>query len=306
MCVSGFGILYVVIQKGTKKMNKLVTVAAAAACMVATATAGDTRSLKEIADDMSTNLVKVAETNFNAAESALRYGIGRLRDWRRAGNSLGCSAEELAAAIADLDATMATNGWARLGVAHNAPDEADAFPKLDLLALDKSGEAKLRPVLYALSWKYRCCVNNNNNKYSAGELVELLNEYVSLGEYRYCGGVFMTIQRKSALKAAAYVRKQGKVAVGKEGAASVAELMAELVAGFNAPYLKGVNEWLEKVGVTDKRVDVSTLPTEQEAAALRDAILNGDRSVNDADLGILKFCLGVDGYNAFVRSYNGK
>lgn len=289
-------------------MNKLVTmvtVAAAAACMVATAAAGDTRSLKEVADDMSTNLVKVAETNFAAASGGLSYGIGRLREWRRAGNNLGCSAEVMEAAIADLDATMATNGWARLGVAHRAPDAGDVFPKLDLLALEKSGEAELRPVLYALAWKHGVCAANNNN-YSAGELVELLNEYVSLGEYRNCGDIFKTIQRKSALKAAAYVRKQGKVAVGKEGAVSVAELMAELVAGFNAPYFKGVNEWLEKVGVTDKRVDVSTLPAEQEAAAIRDAILNGDRSAKESDLQILKFCLGVEGYNSFVRSYNGK
>ena len=149
---------------------------------------------------------------------------------------------------------------------------------------------------------------------STDELVALLNEAFALAdgktnpEYRYhvVRHISTELQKKTQRKVRAYLRGQGKSFVTKDGVNPCATVMAELVAALNAPRLNGVNEWLEKVGATDGRIDVSKLPTDEEVAQLKEDILNGDKDMNVDYEFILKVCLGVEGYNSFVREFNGE
>lgn len=101
-----------------------------------------------------------------------------------------------------------------------------------------------------------------------------------------------------------HIRAQGKSFVTKNGVNPCESYMTSLTAALNAPRFAGLDEWLKGVGC--KGIDLSRLPTEEYVAQLKTDILNGDKHMTDYNRGILFVCLGVDGYNAFVREYNGE
>ena len=47
------------------------------------------------------------------------------------------------------------------------------------------------------------------------------------------------------------------------------------------------------------------MPSEADVAKLREDVLMGDRDMGNYAKSVLGVCLGVDGYNEFVREYNG-
>lgn len=101
-----------------------------------------------------------------------------------------------------------------------------------------------------------------------------------------------------------HIRAQGKSFVTKDGVNPCESYMTSLTTALNAPRFAGLDEWLKGVGC--KGIDLSRLPTEEYVETLKTDILNGDKHMTDYNRGILLVCLGVDGYNAFVREYNGE
>lgn len=100
-----------------------------------------------------------------------------------------------------------------------------------------------------------------------------------------------------------YIRSQGRSFVAKDGVNPCEEYMSGLTAALNAPRFAGLDAWLKSIG--RKGVDLSKLPTEEYVEKLKRDILDGDKDMNERNTTLLKACLGVDGYNAFVREYNG-
>jgi hypothetical protein len=79
--------------------------------------------------------------------------------------------------------------------------------------------------------------------------------------------------------------------------------MTDLTAALNAPRFAGLDMWLRSVGC--KGVDLSKMPSEEDVAKLREDILYGRKDMTPFNKSILYVCLGVDGYNKFVKEYNG-
>lgn len=101
-----------------------------------------------------------------------------------------------------------------------------------------------------------------------------------------------------------HIRAQGKSFVTKNGVNPCESYMTSLTTALDAPRFAGLDEWLKGVGC--KGIDLSRMPTEEYVETLKTDILNGDKRMDDYNRGILLVCLGVDGYNAFVREYNGE
>lgn len=184
------------------------------------------------------------------------------------------------------------------------------------------------PKLTMAGWKNRgispdasafaaCAVRLNSN----AQPYALLNRGATMDELVNClseicstNSPFMGVTVKTSLCAAIqkagvrlvkrHLRDLGESFVADGGKNPCAPYMEELNAALNAPRFNGLNEWLAKMGV-EARLDASRLPSEAEVNALKDRIYYGECDMNDRRKYILHTCLGVDGYNAFVKQYNG-
>ena len=112
------------------------------------------------------------------------------------------------------------------------------------------------------------------------------------------------IQRGAEKSVKRWLRKQGKSFVTKDGVNPCAEKMTVLNAALNAPRLAGLNEWFADMGL-ECRVDVSGLPAAGAVEEIKEQVLDGDKNLDASTMAMLYICLGVDGYNAFVKEYNG-
>lgn len=109
-----------------------------------------------------------------------------------------------------------------------------------------------------------------------------------------------------------YLRSKGKTFVakktvvdGKEVIENPLELpMKELTDALNAPRYAGLNEWITKYEADWEKIDVSSwLPTPEQMAETMNAILIDETKLDKHALN-LRFHLGVDGFNAFIKEYN--
>ena len=136
------------------------------------------------------------------------------------------------------------------------------------------------------------------------EMVAKRDDYFTAYDIAQLAQVKRCIQKDAEKSVKKWLRRQGKSFVTKDGVNPCAKKMEALNAALNAPRLAGLNEWFADMGL-ECRVDVSTLPTDAEASALKAAVLDGDKDLTGAVKRDLYLCLGVDGYNAFVKEYNG-
>ena len=104
-----------------------------------------------------------------------------------------------------------------------------------------------------------------------------------------------------------HLRSQGKSFITKDGVNPQQQLMDEVSACLNAPKFVGLQAKLAEIGLdipVGSFDDVT--PSAAALAALQDKIYYGDVPFDDHLKGMLLFCLGTDGYNAFVKRYNAE
>ena len=118
------------------------------------------------------------------------------------------------------------------------------------------------------------------------------------------GYVKKSIQRKAEAIIKRGLRKRGRSFVTKDGVNPCEEQMQSLTTALNAPNFDGLNQWLEYMGIA-ARLDTSHFLPESEVSALKDAVMYGDKAMDGRTMSMLLVALGVDGYNAFVKEYNG-
>ena len=168
------------------------------------------------------------------------------------------------------------------------------------------------PKCIACAEKYKCMIDIGafaRRGASIDELIECLDEYIKFPEKCKIDGACFDgakkgIQEVAAISIKRALRKQGKSFVTKDGINPCEVYMEKLNKALNAPRFIGLNEWLEELGYKS-RIDTSKLPSETKIEALKDAIFYGEKTPNNADKTVLSICLGVDGYNEFVKKYNG-
>jgi hypothetical protein len=112
------------------------------------------------------------------------------------------------------------------------------------------------------------------------------------------------IQRAGLKVVKKHLRSQGLSFATVNGVNPCEGPMTELNAALDAPRFAGLNEWLVKMG-QEPTLDTSRWPTSEEVADMRGKVLNADVEMTPRRALILRLCLGVEGYNAFVAEYNG-
>ena len=169
-----------------------------------------------------------------------------------------------------------------------------AFPKS--LAFAKRYNSDLYPIAFV------------NGGATMDEIVECFAETVAACNMPGVGVKYLENAKKAVQMAATkqvkrWLRSQGKSFVSKNGVNPCEEHLSALNAALNAPRLAGLNKWLKDFGCAE--IDLSKLPDAAAVNALKEAVLYGDTKMNPGISATLYVCLGVDGYNAFVREYNG-
>lgn len=215
--------------------------------------------------------------------------------------------KELDSLRLDADAALASKG---IGVEWMA---FKSWPKLSANARKKFGADALYKNSLALCKKYNTDMNLWLFAHSGAtidELVPCINEILTFPE-KYPYTCSMVDYAKRGMQKAAVVgvrkalRKQGKSFVSANGINPCEEYMNRLNVALNAPRFVGLNEWLQELGFAT-RLDGSLLPTKEEVDKLKDAVFYGEQEMTHRNRSILYICLGVEGFNAFAKEYNGE
>lgn len=296
-------------KENTKMMKQLVAVAAialASATFGAPAPSATPPTLDELR--AKANEVRaIAETNAVLAQRLVMGVVNPLNNPKRVGKEV----DELRAAV---DESFDAVGLA--GPGHWATGIDCRFPKICRRGLESSGIATNVPHLYALAVKYgKWCkpAAFTDRVATIEEIVGVLNECLDLKDgkcrmlYTYASleKIRKYIQSGCVRPVKKYLVSQGRPFVTKDGVNPCETYMTELNTALNAPYFDGLNAWFAKIGIAAS-VDVSHLPPRDHVERLRAAILGADKDLTKDDDFVLKVCLGVEGYNAFVRKYNGE
>ena len=137
--------------------------------------------------------------------------------------------------------------------------------------------------------------------------------YANFVLQRTCGGATPVALARNAILSAAIVptrrtiRAEGGSFVGKEGAKRVKARLDALAAELNAPRFGKAGKLLAEIGMDVEWEFVqSHILDDAKVAALKKLLLDGEIPFSQELQNKLCIALGVDGYNAFVREYNGE
>ena len=136
--------------------------------------------------------------------------------------------------------------------------------------------------------------------FSAPEIANLSAEMPTARQSmvdRVLGLVQKDIKRKMREKGLSFVAKDGKNPIQDE--------VDALSEAFNAPRHAGVKEWFAKWYPEYTWID-SAQATDAELAAYKGAVFNGEAAFDKIAQSKLRFYLGVEEYNRFVKLYNGE
>ena len=115
------------------------------------------------------------------------------------------------------------------------------------------------------------------------------------------------ILNSSILPVRRWIRAEGGTFVGKEGAKKVKAKLDELAKELNAPRFGKAGAILKEIGIeVEWEAIQARILGDTEVAEIRTKLLNGETAFLQGLQYRLCVALGVDGYNAFVREYNGK
>ena len=127
-----------------------------------------------------------------------------------------------------------------------------------------------------------------------------------------CGGAIPVASARNAILNAAVIptrrmiRAEGGSFVGKEGAKLVKAKLDALAAELNAPRFGKAGDVLAEIGMgVEWDFIQSHILDDAKIAALEKLLLDGEIPFDVALQNKLCIALGVDGYNAFVKEYNG-
>lgn len=207
--------------------------------------------------------------------------------------------------VKEIDVTFSS-----LGILGNAK-EAFSTSKMtiDMAAFEASDLSTKVPYLVSIAKKYELFIDVKpcSEKADIDELIGILNEQIKNKTYRNSeyNKVKYEIQKRSVKQVKKYLRSQGKSFVTKNGVNPCSDLMQELNTALNAPLFNGLNDFFLKIGLTCK-IDTTILPTADEIAKLREDCLFGEKDLTNGNKDLLIFGLGVNGYNQFVKEYNGE
>ena len=136
--------------------------------------------------------------------------------------------------------------------------------------------------------------------------------YVNFRLQTACGGnvsvrdVRREVLEASVVPARRYIRASGASFVGKDGAKRVKGVLDALAAELNAPRFGKAGELLAKLGIeVEWEFIQSRILADAELDGLKTRLMEGEIAFSGSLQNKLCIALGVEGYNAFVKEYNG-
>ena len=288
------------------KTAKIATLAAALAAS-AMVSAIDTNGIAKLTRDSSEAELRTALSALLTAKDGAEFNS--------AANALGFWASvtyskipNRKAVLAEFDETISSRGFGGM------QNWIASWPKVSAIALAAKRTDLIFPSQFSTARRLGCDALPGSIAMKGGtteDLIDILNERL-----RHCAetnGSWQTVYATSLMKAIQtaasksvkrYLRKQGKSFVTKDGVNPCNAKIDELTAALNAPRFAGLNEWLSEMGV-ERSADLSAIPADSEIAKLKEGVLYGELEFNESRRALLTICLGVDGYNAFVKEFNG-
>jgi len=213
---------------------------------------------------------------------------------------------DMAAFRHDADEALAAKGYAPA----NWWWLVSLMPKCSALARQAVGADEAYPQSVAIARRLGCSLGLYETTLRGGTLDDVaavLSEAVAFPEacsLTVWAPAKPKIQKMALLAVKAHIRSQGRSFVTKNGVNPCEEYMTGLTTALNAPRFTGLDAWFKSVGLPG--VDLSRMPSEEDVAKLKNDILYGRKDMSARNKAILEVCLGVEGYNAFVREYNGE
>ena len=115
------------------------------------------------------------------------------------------------------------------------------------------------------------------------------------------------ILNSAVLPVRRWIRAGGGSFVGADGAKKVKAKLDELAKELNAPRFGKAGAILKEIGIeVEWEAIQARILGDTEVAEIRTKLLNGETAFSQGLQYKLCVALGVDGYNAFVKEYNGK
>lgn len=139
------------------------------------------------------------------------------------------------------------------------------------------------------------------------ELLDIIGESMNFKNNMFLGDkrkLLEDLQHKCFKKIRMHLRSQGVSFVTKNGVNPCAQYLKDLNATLNAPRLAGLQEWLASIGETCT-VDVSLIPSDEILNEKKAIFLSGEEIITPYWRDMLRYGLGLEEYNKFVREYNG-
>lgn len=142
------------------------------------------------------------------------------------------------------------------------------------------------------------------------DLIRILGEQITFPSERVFVRKEWIIDLKKAIQQLASksikrkLREQGKSFVTKDGVNPCEEYLTRLNVALDAPRFAGLNAWLEELGF-EARIDETKLLSEETITDLKQKIFYGEKNNTPFTEVVLLTYLGVEGYNQFVKEYNG-
>lgn len=206
----------------------------------------------------------------------------------------------------------ADNALAARGVA-TLWNKYTAWPKVSANHRKQTGADVHYAKCIELAKRFGCNINIQvfaQNGANIDELIGCLNEYIAFPKGCSINSKSLDEAKKGIQKAAVLgikraLRNQGKSFVVVNGVNPCEQYMNRLNTILNAPRFTGLNAWLEELGFI-ARLDESKFPSPSDVEKLKEAIFYGEIKSTPQNRAILSVCLGVDGFNEFVKKYNGE
>lgn len=298
-----------------------ITALCAAALALAAAPAANAETAEEALGRKQAQTVTIADLTA-AADRFIACSDARARHAESSTNCVFLALRwrrDLWTAAADLDAKIAARLTA-LGAAYEGPDlywYSPCLPKTTAAWWNLPSVSTNIPVYKAVheaalaaapgAWPWNIWTNYATFDQCILRLGEIFNaRYIYRPSPAALAVTRDLIQAKAAKLVRRVIRRNGgSFVTDKDGRNPMEEHLKPLTAALNAPRFKGLNDWLAKYGV-EARFDESLLPTEEAAAKLKEDVYYGDVEMTEKTKFLLQVCLGVEGYNAFVKEYNGE
>lgn len=233
------------------------------------------------------NVISVAETNKVAGNSLSRFPLSCPAAMGYRGNAKSMAEEY-------------DEKFSKAGIGAPAPWVCANFPKMrEVWIADPTNAVKVSKMRKTIEM----CRKNPEFRFWEAPIEERVNLYMEFHIWAQSPAKYSTLVQNASAGLKRKMREKGMPIVVKDGVNPVQTEADVLSAAFNAPRFAGVKEWFAKWYPDYTWID-SEQDTAEEVNAFKDKVFYGEVPFDAKAQNYLRFYLGVEEYNKFVKEFN--